>query len=110
MSVESTNASPLYSTLLEREPELIDLIKKYVNKYPEMIRDLKLAYMKKNKDEFNQRLHDLKSTGGNYGFMLITELAIKTRDYLKSNNFVAVEKTLDEMEDLHQRMSLALLS
>ncbi len=108
MSLNPNTITPLCSSLLEQEPELSDLIKKYVNKYPEMIDDLKLAYKEKAFEELDHRLHDLKSTGGNYGFMVITELAIKAKNFLKNGDIEAVSAMLTELENLHIRMNSGL--
>jgi len=99
---------PLRSSLLDNEPELHDLIKKYINKYPDMIRELKIAFKETDLSSFEMLLHDIKSTGGNYGFMLITDLAIMIKTHLNNHNVKAVKPLLDELEALHQRMLLAL--
>jgi len=101
--------TPLKSSLLENEPELLDLIKKYVYNYPGMISELKVAFGNSDFKRFEMLLHDIKSTGGNYGFMLITELAIMIKTHLNKDNKKAVVLLLDELEALHQRMELALL-
>jgi len=46
MSMTVENTIPLYSSLLGKEPELLKLIKKYVNKYPDMISDLQKTFAK----------------------------------------------------------------
>jgi len=98
---------PLDSSLLENEPELLDLIKKYVCKYPDMISELKIAFDNSDYKQFEKLLHDIKSTGGNFGFMLITELAVMITVHLNNDNN-AVSSLLDELAGLHQRMELAL--
>ncbi len=108
MSIKPANLQPLHSSLLEKEPELFDLIKKYVMAYPEMIRVLKTEMEEKNWDDFNQYLHDLKSTGGNYGFMCITELAVQIKTHLDENNQQAILPLLDELDALQHRMLLAV--
>ena len=99
---------PLKSSLLDNEPELYDLIKKYIHKYPDMIRKLKMAFKELELNTFELLLHDLKSTGGNYGFMLITDLAVIIKTNLSNNNLKAISPLLDELEVLHNRMLLAL--
>jgi len=100
---------PLRSSLLENEPELQGLIRKYIYKYPGMVSDLKVAFENADFKLFEMLLHDIKSTGGNYGFMLITDLAVMIKTHLNNNNKNAVLPLLDELESLHQRMLLALL-
>ncbi|RDH81381.1 MAG: hypothetical protein DIZ80_14935 [endosymbiont of Galathealinum brachiosum] len=98
---------PLRSSLLDDEPELLDLIKKYTAKYPSMIQDLKKTFEYTDGSEFEMLLHDIKSTGGNYGFMLITDLAVMIKTHLNNHNRIAIVPLLDELESLHKRMLLA---
>lgn len=79
MSSLSEKITPLHSSLLEDEPELIDLITKYINNFPGMVNELKVAFENRNWVDFEIYLHDLKSTGGNYGFMVITETVVKIK-------------------------------
>lgn len=97
---------PLRSSLLKNEPELKNLIKKYINKYPSMIFDLKAAFENEDYNLFEMLLHDIKSTGGNYGFMLITDLSVMIKTHLNNNNIKAIIPLLDELETLHKRMVL----
>ncbi len=108
MPLLSDKTIPLYSSLLDKEPELFELIKRYVNKYPEMINELKKTFEKKDWDTFDQGLHDIKSTGGNYGYMCITELAVIIKIHLDSSDYIAIAPLLNELENLHQRMLLAI--
>lgn len=106
--LSSDEIMPLKSSLLENEPELYDLIKKYIHKYPEMIEKLKITFKESDLSLFEVLLHDIKSTGGNYGFMLITDLAIMIKTHLNNNNVKAIIPLLDDLEVLHKRMLLAL--
>lgn len=108
LKLSSGEIIPLKSCLLANEPELYDLIKKYINKYPDMIEKLKMTFKESEFSSFDMLLHDIKSTGGNYGFMLITDLAIMIKTHLNNNDVKAIGPLLDELELLHQRMLLAL--
>jgi HPt (histidine-containing phosphotransfer) domain-containing protein len=102
------NTIPLYSSILGKEPELLNLIKRYINKYPEMISELKKSFEENDWESFDQKLHDIKSTGGNFGYMNITELAIKIKSYLNDSDYKAIQPLLNELENLHKRMQLAI--
>lgn len=108
LQVSSDEITPLRSSLLDNEPELHDLIKKYIHKYPVMIKNLNMAFKEVDLSLFEMLLHDIKSTGGNYGFMLITDLAVMIKTHLNNNNVKSIKPLLDELEMLHQRMMLAL--
>ncbi|MCW8933282.1 MAG: response regulator [Gammaproteobacteria bacterium] len=104
----SAEIIPLRSSLLNHEPELHELVNKYINKYPDMIKELRMAFENTDLSLFEMLLHDIKSTGGNYGFMLITDLAIMIKTHLNNHNINAIKPLLDELELLHPRMLLAL--
>ena len=100
--------TPLPSSLLEDEPELAELIKKYVLKYPQMVSDLKKVFKGKDTASFEMKLHDIKSTGGNYGFMPIADIAVMIEKQLDNGNHVEINSLLDELSELSPRMELAL--
>ncbi len=108
LPASSEEIVPLRSSLLDDEPELLGLIKKYINKYPSMIKELKKTFEYADGSEFEMLLHDVKSTGGNYGFMLVTNLAIMIKNHLNNDNHFVIVSLLDELEGLHQRMLMAM--
>jgi signal transduction histidine kinase/DNA-binding NarL/FixJ family response regulator len=85
------------STLLDEDPDLADLVNKYVNNLPEIIGELKQAYQHGNWDELKRKAHDLKSTGGNYGFMQLTEMAAKLE-------FEIAKGAYDQLDPLFSRV------
>ncbi len=104
---QTDNIDPLHSSLLEEEPELIGLIEKYIKKYPTMIEELKHAFESEDWELFAKQLHDLKATGGNYGFMDVTHLTIRIKDLLDDEDHLAIPGFIQELEKLHPRMLLA---
>ncbi len=99
---------PLRSSLLDDEPELVVLIEKYINQYPAMMVELNRVFEKKDWVNFEKQLHNIKSTGGNYGFMCITEQAVKIKNHLHAGDSNAIKGLLRDLEGLHQRMLLGL--
>ncbi len=75
--------SPLTSTLIQDEPDLGDLIQIYIERLPGILSEIEHAYTQQNWPLLRRLTHDLKSTGGNYGYPLLSELATKitTHDF-----------------------------
>lgn len=76
------------SSLLVREPYLIDLVDKFILRLPVLHKAIMAAYKSENKDEFLGLLHQLKGVGGNYGYDIITEQCAKIELQAKNNNDV----------------------
>ena len=62
------NVQPIISSLLADEPGMLDLIQRFVAKLPNYIEIINEAYNSKNWEDLRRSIHDLKGTGGNYGF------------------------------------------
>lgn len=74
---------PITSTLLEEEPELVDLIRKYLQRLPSLVANVEETFQNQDWPLLKKLTHDLKSTAGNYGFMPLSEVAerITYHDY-----------------------------
>ncbi len=66
---------PLTSLILENEPELRDLVEKFLNALPEQLELLDVAYNKRDLQTLDKQLHKLKGSGGNLGYPQLTTLA-----------------------------------
>jgi len=97
--------SPLVSTLLEEGEEFAVLIDKFVEKLPSIISNIVDAYNKRNFELLNNRIHELKSVGGNYGYMDLTEVAkLIEFDILKGNQ--NLDSFIEELNLLVERIQL----
>ena len=84
--------TPIYSTLLEEEPELIDIVGKFIENLPEIIGKLTRAAEKSDWQETASITHQVKGVGGGYGFPQLTELAAKIEFQLDNEDH---EETLE---------------
>jgi len=109
ISYQKTNLSPLYSDLLEHEPELIDLVKNYVEKFPDLIEKIKSLYEAKEWSQLRSEIHQLKSTGGNYGFSPVSDVAEKIEFQLLAYNYPEIAQLLSELDTLNVRIHRAEL-
>ena len=66
---------PIYSSLLEEEPDLEDLVRRYLISLPDFVDELLAAYDARDWDKLRASAHNLKATAGNYGYMPLSEMA-----------------------------------
>lgn len=90
----ANNRANIKSELLNDEPDMLDLVKKFVDTLPNYISSLADARQKDNWDVMQTEIHKLKGLGGGYGYPLITELAMDIEDILKAGNYELVDEKL----------------
>ena len=100
---------PIQSSLLTDEPELADLIYKYVLKLPSLYEQIECAYAEQNWLQLKQLTHDLKSTSGNYGFMALSEVAANVTNYdYSSPDIDKLQTFLNEMSIITKQITLGI--
>ena len=94
----------IVSTLLQYEPELEDLVDKFVRQLPELIAELKRLHADADWPSFRHKVHDLKGMGGNFGFQMLSELAERLESAVKADDLEALPALLNELDTLHARI------
>lgn len=102
----AADIGPIISKLLEEEPYLADLVENYIKKLPDIIGKFRTAYAKQDWAAIRKQAHDIKSTGGNYGFMEISKVASTMEFELVKNNYDALPHHFDELDNLRHRIEL----
>lgn len=98
------DTDPVKSVLLEKEPELADLVYAYIQQLPEKLARIRNAIDKRQWDELRDLVHQLKSTGGNYGFNGLSQLAAKLEVQVINQHHAEVEALMAELERYGQRI------
>jgi CheY-like chemotaxis protein len=96
--------SPLVSTLLEADPDRADLIHKFVENLPSLLESLASACANQDWDGLKRRAHDLKSLGGGYGYMQLTEVAEKIEFECLSGDTENINPLIKELYLLLERI------
>ena len=68
-------AAPIYSELEDDDPEIQKLVLRFVQGLPQNICRIDQFYQQQDWSSFKQHIHDLKGTGGNFGYPALTRLA-----------------------------------
>lgn len=109
-SAESPEDAPIISTLYENEPELVDLVHLYVEKLPSIIDELAQAIRGENWAKVKSKAHDMKGTGGGYGYPQITELAKQIETNVLKQEYARLPELLDALYLLLRRIQLGATS
>jgi signal transduction histidine kinase/DNA-binding NarL/FixJ family response regulator len=101
-ATESTGA--IYSSLLDQEPELDDIISKFVDKLPDIIADIRAAGKANDWQKLQELIHNLKGMGGGFGFPQLSEQAAIIEKQIRQNNINAVAQSIEELTVLSRHI------
>lgn len=101
----ATESEPVHSTLLEQEPELSDLVYEYIDSLPATLQTIRQAVNEQRWDDLKGLAHQLKGTGGNYGFIGLSELAAKLEFQVINQHRAEVEALISELEAYGKRIT-----
>jgi len=86
------------SELLKEEPDLIDLIDRFISHLPGMQEAIIDAHDEKDWETFTGLIHQMKGVGGNYGYPMLTTLCAEIEVMVKEENFAKVVKQLNDFQ------------
>lgn len=86
------------SELLKEEPELIDLIDRFISRLPGMQDEIIKAHDTKDWETFTGLIHQMKGVGGNYGYPMLTTLCAEIEMTTQEENFSKVENQLNDFQ------------
>ena len=102
----STDIDPIFSDLLQQEPELAELISQFIDALPGLVEDFTSAIEKEDWRAVQQLAHDMKGIGGGYGYPLLSELAERMGLRISNRQFAGLDSDLEEMKRLAQGILL----
>lgn len=88
----------LTSGILDDEPDLIDLIDKFISRLPGMWDSIRQAHKVQDEEEFLRLIHQMKGVGGGYGYPVLTELCSQIEFQTENQNH---EKVIELMEEFN---------
>ncbi len=102
------SSQPLTSSILVEEPEMLDLVQRFVAKLPQYIENIRQNDENNNWDELGHHIHDLKGTSGNYGFDELYKLMQNIEFELTKENYDGVRSMINTLENLYRRIQAGL--
>lgn len=101
-------SKPLISTLLNDEPEMIDLVERFVDKLPQYIKNIAASGESGSWDDLRRHVHDLKGTSGNYGFNELYRLMQSIEFELTKENYNGVHSAINQLDGIYERIQAGL--
>jgi len=99
------NSNPIYSSLLVDEPDLQDIVNKFVYYLPDQINRIENLLSEQAWKDLAYLLHDLKGTAGNMGFADIYDSVSKMDQSLKDEKFDDLGNQFIALKDLIIRVN-----
>jgi PAS domain S-box-containing protein len=100
--------SPLASTLLEEEPELADIVERFVAGLGESVAHIRAAYDSGDAVQLKDLVHQLKGVGGGMGYPDLTTLAGQIEFQIVSGRQIEIGHLLGELETMVGRITAGL--
>lgn len=99
-----TQQSFLVSTLLKDDPGSLKLIKRFVEKIPASLKQVEEMIEISDWKNLSDKLHEIKGTGGNYGYPDIHSIAEKMENKVKDKNSIELNKLLSELKVVNEQI------
>jgi len=102
---DQDGVEPIISNILDNEPELHDIVVRFIVSLPKTIDQMKQAARLENWDRLNILLHQLVSTSGGLGFPDVMKLCRVTETTIRAKNYVQIDKLLSDLKNLSDRIT-----
>lgn len=100
--------SLIVSELLKTEPDLLDIVKEFVAGLPDRLKKLENSYQDNDLETIKSELHQLKGTGGNFGYPILFEMCQKIEFNILASNLDGIPTMLSKLEACIHRIQLGL--
>jgi len=102
--IESNTSDPITSSLLESDPDCVDIVGKYVSFLPGRLEKIYLVIVEDDITEFKDLIHDLKGVSGGMGYPQVSDLCQTIEIALQDNDMKLVLDKIHELENLKNRI------
>jgi len=90
------------SELLTEDPNLIDLIDKFISRLPGMVAAIMKAHEDEDWENFASLIHQMKGVGGNYGYPKLSDICFKIEAVVRDKNYAEVKDQLNDFNMMHK--------
>lgn len=87
LPMNTTTATPIHSLVLVEEPEVEDIVQRFVQGLHVIQEKIHRGMHEENWTELKHILHDIKGTGSSMGYPMLTELAQKMEQHLSHKEY-----------------------
>ena len=103
---DNDDSAPIRSNIIDKEPELHDIVMRFIAGLPETLHEMKQAAYQRNWEVLTALLHQLVSTSGGLGYPDIVQLTRDIEAHIREQNYDPVDKLLSELVDLSDRITI----
>lgn len=105
---DPANAGGPLKSEFASDPEMMELVREFVQELPERISTLQSAWREANTELVGRVAHQLKGASAGYGFAPVGEAAAKLEKAIKSvdDDLTSVKREFDELLALCNRASV----
>lgn len=96
--------NPVYSTLLQTEPEMDDLLTIFIEKLPGIVDQIEDVVELDDKTELGQLLHNLKTMGNHYGFPMLINCCETLHELMMNEQLNLVTEAVNDLKLLSERI------
>lgn len=98
----------LISSMINESDTILKLIVLFINELPTRLNEIKALYSESDWENLTIRVHALKGTSGNFGFLDVTEIAKSLEELIQVKRYDNVEIALNQLDDLEKRISAGI--
>jgi len=102
-------AAPIKSALLDDDPEIIELVHNYIRNLPEVIQHIEASLQQGNWERLKDLAHQVKGTGGNFGFIELSNIAGTIEFQALNKNVEEISGLLTKLTDVCERINAGVV-
>lgn len=102
---EGESLVPIRSAVLDNEPDMKDIVVRFIQSLPATINEMRQVLVEENWDELKEIIHQLIGTSGGIGYPSVSDLAREIEALIRESNFEHIEGKLLELQGLSNRIS-----
>lgn len=101
---QGENELPLVSSLKNTDPQMMGVVERFAKTLPATINELESLYHQGEFETLGRKVHMLKGSGGNLGYLVLTELSLEIEGYINSHHEEQIPEAIDRLRQLGQRI------
>jgi CheY-like chemotaxis protein len=103
----SAEILPIVSSILEAEPELHEIIQRFIGRLPGIKAEINRHFEENKLDELKSIVHSLKGSGGGMGYQVITDTCKVIEDSIKDGSVNELSAGIQRLNDIIDRVIAA---
>lgn len=101
---QNSGSEPIGSELISEDASFADIVMQFVDGLGERLNKMEQAMSAADFESLRVAAHQLKGSGGGYGYPILTERAASLERQAKSKSLDACQTTLDELKQICNRI------